>query len=133
MPEVLYLAKPTCLAPAPALIHISSEASAMTLCCLDLSHLCQWKEFQWLVKMRAVCTGRKTKAHSMAITQSQGKVSTAAKTLQACIQLQPQKAVRDAAQHENKTFPNVSLNLLSNREHHVSIAPKSSSLKRASY
>lgn len=69
----------------------------------------------------------------MAITQSQGKVSTAAKTLQACIQLQPQKAVRDAAQHENRTFPNVSLNLLSNREHHVSIAPKSSSLKRASY
>lgn len=50
-------------------------------------------------------------ARSTAITQSQGRIAIAAKALKTCSQLPSQKAVGDAAQSENRTFPNVSLNL----------------------
>lgn len=75
---------------------------------------------------------RSVSAGSMGITQSQSRISIAAKALKNCSQLLSQKAVGDAARDENKTFPNISLNLLHNREHHVTITPKSSSLKCAS-
>lgn len=68
----------------------------------------------------------------MAITQSQGRIYIAANVPKNFSQLLSQKAVGDAAQYENKTFPNISLNLLHIREHHVTITPKSSSLKCAS-
>lgn len=68
----------------------------------------------------------------MGITQSQSRIPTAAKALKNCNQLPSHKAVGDAARDENKTFPNISLHLLHNREHHVTITPKSSLLRCAS-
>lgn len=70
-------------------------------------------------------------ACSMAITKSQGRISVATRALKTCSQLPTQKAVGDAAQYENKTSPNISLYLLDNREHHVTITLKSSSLECA--
>lgn len=86
---------------------------------------------QWIVES---CLSREGSilASSMAITQSQGRIYIAANVPKNFSQLLSQKAVGDAAQYENKTFPNVSLNLLHIREHHVTITPKSSSLKCAS-
>lgn len=67
----------------------------------------------------------------MAIIQSQGWISIAAKALKKCSQLPARKAAGDTAHYENETFPSISFNLLHNREHHVTITPKSSSLKCA--
>lgn len=71
-------------------------------------------------------------ACSVATAQRQGRISIAATALQNCTQLLSQKLGGDAAQNKNKTFPNISLHLLHNREHHGTITPKSKSIKCAS-